>query len=117
MLALPVRAEDPTTRHSGIIMAVNKTAGTMVLGEVGPWRVKDGATEITERTVVVTSATKFTRVKRATGPGPSGWVGDFAEERIGAWEVKKGGFVTIEARREGQRLTALTIVVVMPSER
>lgn len=51
-------------------------------GEVGPWRVTDGATEITERTVVVTSATTFARVKRATGPGPHGWVGDFAEETL-----------------------------------
>lgn len=115
-LALPVWAEAPTTSHSGIIMAVNKAAGTIVLGEIGPWRVKDGATEITERTIAVTPATQFKQVKRTPGAGPAGWIGELVEVRLGAWEVKKGDFVTVEVRREGQRLSALAIVVVVPSK-
>ncbi len=54
VLALPLWAAE-MTNISGTILALNREAGTIVVGEVGPWRVKDGATEITPRTVAVTA--------------------------------------------------------------
>lgn len=110
-LALEAWAGTEPASISGTILALNKEAGTIVVGEVGPWRVKEGATEITPRTIAVTAATAFKQVKRAPGPGPTGWIGDFVEVGIGAWEVKQGDFVTIQVRQEGARLTAITIAV------
>ena len=110
VLALPLWAGE-TTNISGTIVALNKEAGTIVVGEVGPWRVKEGATEITPRTVAVTAGTEFKQVKRAAGAGPTGWVGEFVEVAIGPWELKKGDFVTVQIRHEEQRLTALKVAV------
>ncbi|MBI3030775.1 MAG: hypothetical protein HYY64_14815, partial [Candidatus Rokubacteria bacterium] len=62
-LTLPLWAEE-TTNISGTILALNREAGTIVVGEVGPWRVKAGATEVTPRTVAVTAGTEFKQVKR-----------------------------------------------------
>lgn len=111
-LAPPARAGAPTSKHSGTILAVNRAAGTIVLGEMGPWRVKGGVTEITERTIAVIPSTEFTRVKRVPGPGPAGWAGDFVEVRLGVWEVKAGDLVTVEVREKDQRLIALKVVVI-----
>ncbi len=110
VLALPLWAAE-TTNISGTILALNKEAGTIVVGEVGPWRVKEGATEITPRTVAVTAGTEFKQVKRAAGAGPTGWVGEFVEVAIAPWELKKGDFVTVQVRHEGPQLTALTVAV------
>ena len=110
VLALPLWAGE-TTNISGTIVALNKEAGTIVVGEVGPWRVKEGATEITPRTVAVTAGTEFKQVRRAEGAGPTGWVGEFVEVAIGPWELKKGDFVTVQVRHEEQRLTALKVAV------
>lgn len=110
VLALPLWAGE-TTNISGTILALNKEAGTIVVGEVGPWRVKDGATEITPRTVTVTAGTEFKQVRRAEGAGPTGWVGEFVEVAIAPWELKKGDFVTAQVRREGPGLTAVKVAV------
>ena len=110
-LALPAWGGAETTNISGTILALNKEAGTIVVGEVGPWRVKEGATEITSRTVAVTAGTEFKQVRRAEGQGPTGWVGEFLEVAIAPWGLKKGDFVTVQVRREGPQLTALTVAV------
>ncbi len=110
VLALPLWAAE-TTNISGTILALDKEAGTIVVGEVGPWRVKEGATEITPRTVAVTAGTEFKQVKRAEGPGPAGWAGEFVEVAIAPWDLKKGDFVTMQVRREGLRLTVLKVAV------
>jgi hypothetical protein len=98
--------------HSGTIAKIDKEAGVIVLDEVGPWRVKGGVTEITKRVANVIPSTSFARVTRGPGAGASGWIGDFVEEPLKAWDVKEGDFVTMEARREGKRLVALKVTVV-----
>lgn len=113
-LALPVWAGAEAASHSGTVQALNKEAGTIVLGEVGPWRVKDGVTEVTERTIIVTKATEFRQARRSAGAGPGGWIGEFVEVGLGPWEIRKGDFVTVEVRQEGERLTALKVTVVVP---
>jgi hypothetical protein len=60
----------------------------------------------------VTPSTEFATVKRAQGTAPSGWIGDYVESTLHAWEVKPGDFVTAEVRRETQGLQALKITVV-----
>src|SRR3970040_654793 len=71
VLAFPLWAAE-MTNISGTILALNKESGTIVVGEVGPWRVKEGATEITPRTVAVTAGPEFQQVKRAAGAGRAG---------------------------------------------
>lgn len=43
MLFWPVWAAE---RHSGTIVSINKTVSAIVVGEVGPWRVRRGQTEV-----------------------------------------------------------------------
>lgn len=114
-LALPGRAGASEVKHSGTILAINKAAGTIVLGEMGPWRGTEGVTEITRRTILVTSATAFARVERAPGPPATRGIGEFVEAPLGPWEVKEGDFVTVQVQREGERLTAAKVTVVAPS--
>jgi hypothetical protein len=93
---------------------VDQSAGTVVLAEIGPWHIKGGETEITRRTIAVTSATEFARVKRMADAGPSGWRGDFAEAPLPAWQVKPGDFVTVMTRDEDRPPTAVKITVIEP---
>jgi hypothetical protein len=109
---LPVWAE--TATHSGTIAAIDRTAGSFVLDEIGPWRVKGGETEITRRPIAVTSTTEFKLAKRTPGAGPTGWVGEFVEAGLTASELKSGDFVTVKVKHEGRRLTALQATVVRP---
>ena len=108
--AAPAWAE--TANHSGTIAAVDRTAGTIVLDEVGPWRVKDGMPEITRRTIALVSTTEFKLAKRTRETGPTGWAGDFVEMGISARDLKEGDFVTVKVLRAGERLTALKVTVV-----
>jgi hypothetical protein len=102
--------------HSGTVLAVDSDKGTIVIGEVGPWRTKDGQTEITRQTVVVEPSTQFVLVKRTREPGPSGWPGGFVEEPLGAWAVKGGDFVTVRVEMKGRRPTATRVLVTLVSE-
>ena len=104
--SLPAGAQ--TVRHSGTILAVDRGAGTMVLGEIGPWRVVRGATQVTRLTISVTPSTVFSQVGRdATRPFP----GDFVEAATGAGDLKVGDVVTVECQHKGKRLTALKVTV------
>jgi len=111
MLLGPVWAGE---KHSGTLVSSDKTAGTLVVGEVGPWRVSQGRTEITNRTFRVTGETRFVLAERRTEAGSSGWPGGFVEVPLGAWDVKVGDFVTVDAERAGESIVALTITVVRP---
>jgi hypothetical protein len=104
-----------TAAFSGTVTAVDRAGSVIELGEIGPWRVKEGKTEITRRQIAVSASTEFARVKRAADGAPSGWIGDFVESRLPAWDVKVGDFVTVTVAREGERLTAVKIMVVEPS--
>lgn len=115
-LTLPSWASAETTSHSGRIVAVDKEAGTIVLHEIGPWQVEKGVTQITTQTIAVSPLTEFKRVTRVPGPGPTGWIGDFVEESLGAWQVKTGDFVTVHVQRQDDRPTALKIVVAVTRE-
>jgi len=116
VLAWSAGVSAKTTSISGTVLALDRTAGTLTVGEVGPWRVKRGVTQVDPRVIAVTTSTEFKQVRRAAGPGPTGWVGDFVETGLGAWQVSEGDFVTVEVQREAERLTALTVQVVVMRE-
>ena len=97
-------------KHSGTVLAVDRTAGTLVLGEVGPWRVERGETRITRLAIATGSATEFTVAERVPD-GAAGFPGAFAERRLDPGHVKAGDFVTVSCLHEGKRLTALKVTV------
>lgn len=102
--------------HSGTVMAVDPEQGTIVIGEIGPWHVKDGTIEVTRQTIVVAPSARFVVAKRTGEPGPAGWVGEFVEVPRGAWAVKAGDFVTVHVETVGSRVTATKITVAEAAE-
>jgi hypothetical protein len=114
--ALPTWSDDQEGRYSGTVVTVDPSAGVIVVEGMGPWQIKEGVTQVERRTVGVTSATAFVRVKRATGPAPSGWVGDFVESGLPAWQVKPGDWVTAITMAGDKRPTAIRIYVWEPTE-
>lgn len=97
-------------KHSGTVLAIDRQAGMLVLGEVGPWRVERGETRITRRTISVISSTEFALVKRAAEPAGD-FPGAFTETPLGAWGLREGDFVTVDCLHEGKRMTALKVLV------
>jgi hypothetical protein len=108
-LAGPASAQEVMT-HSGIILDADERAGTLVLGEVGPWKLRAGATVITRLTIVFTPETEFTIAFRAEEPA-SGFPNDFVEAPIDPAGVFVGDHVTILCRHDGARLVALKLTV------
>ncbi len=102
-------------RHSGSVTAVDRSAGTITVGELGPWKVVRGETVVTPRVIAVTPETEFARVRRAA-EGETPWPRGFVEDRLASWEVKAGDFVTVECRLEGERMVALKVTVAAPAE-
>jgi hypothetical protein len=103
-------------KYSGTVVAVDRTAGTIVVEGMGPWRVKDGVTQLERRTIAVVPSTELMRLKRATGVAPSGWPGDFVESALPEWQVKPGDWVTVVVKPDGTRMTAIRIDVADPGE-
>ena len=109
------RTEAAAGRHAGMVIAVDKARGTIVMGDMGPL-LSSGTSEITRYTMQVTPSTEFVRVRRASGVAPSGWFGDYVETALPAWDVKPGDFVAVTSAAEGKRLRAVKITVVDTSE-
>jgi hypothetical protein len=105
-LATPAAAVE-TVKHSGSIVSVADDAKTFVLAEVGPWRLRNGVTVVTHRTITLAPDTQFALVERAV-EAPSGFAGDFVERRLGPEHVYLNDYVTVACRHEGQRLVALS---------
>ncbi len=104
-----------SVRHAGVVVSLDKAAGTIVVGDMGPM-LQSGKSELTHYTIRVTPSTEFVRVKRASGVAPSGWIGDYVETRLPAWDVKPGDWITIAGEGAAQRVTAVRITVVDISE-
>lgn len=104
-----------TPSVAGAILAVDKSAGTIVVGDMGP-RLEDGTSAIGRRTILVTASTSFVEVKRASGPARSGWTGDYEEEPLAAWDVMPGDFVSVTVRPGSRGSEAVKVTVVDPRE-
>lgn len=114
--ASPTWSDGQEGRYSGTVVEVDPTAGVIVVEGMGPWQIKEGVTQLERRPVGVTSTTAFVRVKRASGPAPSGWVGDFVETGLPAWQVKAGEWITAITTPGDKKPTAIRIYVWGPSE-
>jgi hypothetical protein len=108
-LAGPAVAGD-RVKHSGSIVSIADDGATFVLAEVGPWRVRAGATVLTYRTITLMPTTEFTIVARAYA-APSGLAGDFVEVQIESGGIYLDDYVTVDCQHEGRRLVALKITV------
>jgi hypothetical protein len=107
---VPGSAVAQVIKHSGSLLDVDAERGTIVLAEVGPWRLDTETAVITVRTIVVTPDTDFALVRRVDAP--TGLPGDFVVDDVEAWAIYPGDFVTIDCVHRGSRLIALRIVVV-----
>jgi hypothetical protein len=99
-----------TMKHSGTIVSIADDARTLVLAEIGPWRVRGGATVVTYRTIVLAPETRFAIVGRGED-APSGFQGDFVEMALGPDGLYPGDHVTVDCRHEGGRFVALKVTV------
>jgi hypothetical protein len=97
------------TTYSGTVVAIDPREGVLVLDEVGPWRVEQGRTVLTRRTVHLTAETKFSSFIRVTVPGA--FAGDFLEVELAADSVTPGDFATVECVQERGRLVALRVTL------
>ncbi len=97
--------------HSGAVVSIEPGAGKLVLDEVGPWRVRDGVTQLTRRTIELTKATTYVASQRGDGAA-SGFGGDFVEREIASADIHAGSFVAIECEHRGARMIALKIILV-----
>jgi len=114
-LARPAWSDERERKYSGTVVAVDQAAGAIVVEGMGPWRVKDGVTQFERRTIHITTSTQFVRLERATGPAPSGWIGDFVESPLPGPQVKAGDWVTVTMKVEGKHAAAVRIDVWEPS--
>jgi hypothetical protein len=114
--AIPGWSDARGGKYSGTVVALDQTAGTIVVEGIGPWRIKEGVTQVERRTIGIMPSAEFVRLKRASGPAPSGWVGDFVESALPAWQVKPGDWVTVTVKTDDKRPTAVRIDVSDPSE-
>jgi hypothetical protein len=98
-----------TSTHSGSIVALDPQGGVMIMEEVGPWRVEQGQTVVTRRTINLTSATRFNTFIRVDVPGR--FAGDFIEVALDAEDITPGDFVTAECLTERGRLVAVRVTM------
>lgn len=108
-LAGPAAAQ-VVQKHSGVIADVDEQAGTFVLAELGPWRLRDGRTVVTYRTIALRPETTFAIVFRDE-EAASGYRNDFVETPLEAAGVYVDDYVTVECLHEGPRFVALKITV------
>lgn len=104
-----VRAAD-LMKHSGVIVDFDGKTDTIVVAEVGPRRVPDGATVITYQRIALTPETQFAIVFRTEGR--MRFAGDFVESPLERAGVYVDDSVTVECRHERGRMIALKITVV-----
>lgn len=103
-------ADGPVYKHSGSVLAYDPVAGTLVLGEVGPWQIERGHTKITERRIELTDKTEIVFVWRA--PVANGLEGDFVEDPLPRDLLMLDDFVTVECEHRGARMIARRILVM-----
>jgi hypothetical protein len=113
LASLATAAAAETMKHSGTIVDIAADGKTFVLAEVGPWRVRNGSTVVTRRTITLEPGTEFAIVAREIDTS-TGFPGDFVETRLGPDGVYLNDYVTVDCRHEGRRLVALKVTVTEP---
>lgn len=82
---IPTWSDGQERRYSGTALSVDRSAGVIVVGDVGPWRIKDGVTQVDRCRIEVMPATEFARVRRAKADD-----GRLTAIRISVWEPTEG---------------------------
>ena len=103
------------TKHSGTIVAIDHLAGTIVVGEVGPWKVRGGQTVVVNRTITLTPDTEVTIAGR-TYDALDGWGGQFIEGPLGPDALYLNDHVTVDCLHVGARMIALKITITAPHD-
>lgn len=88
-LAISGRGDAQEVKYSGTVVAVDQTMGTIVIEDMGPWRIKEGMTQVERRTIGIAPST----------------------------EVKPGDWVIVTMKSGDQRPTAARVTVWEPRER
>jgi hypothetical protein len=114
VLAVAPAAGAETTKYAGTVRTIDSTKGSLVLGDVGP-RVGKTESPITPRTVTVAPSTEYFIADRAKD-GATGYPGEYVEKKAQLSDITVGAFVSVECQRDGERCTALKLVVVRPSQ-
>lgn len=109
-LSAPAAAEDHV-RHSGTVVSVSADGQTFVLAEVGPWRVREGKTVMTYRTITITPDTEYVIVARALR-GPWRITGGFVEAPLESDGIYLNDHITVDCHHEARRMVALKISVI-----
>ena len=115
VLALSASAVTPaadaarTSTHSGAVLAIDPQGGVMIMEELGPWRVEQGRTVVTRRTISLTAATTLNTFIRVDVPGR--FAGDFIEVALDAEDITPGDFVTAECLQVRGRLVAVRVTL------
>jgi hypothetical protein len=110
LLTVTVSARAEIVKHSGTIVDDDENTDSIVLAEVGPWRIHDGATVVTRPRIALTTRTECAIAFRVEDTG-EGFPGEFVEAPLDRSGVYVGDYVTIECRNEGARMVALKITV------
>ena len=103
-------------KHSGTIVAIDHLAGTIVLAEIGPWKLRDGKTVITYHTITLTPETEVAIAGRDHAT-LDGWPGEFIEGELGLDALYLNDHVTVDCLHQGTRFIALKITVTAGNER
>ena len=109
LLGLVGSAAGASVRHSGTIVEIDAGSGALVIEEVGPWRVRNGTTEVIHRAIILTPSTHITGYVRVNAPGR--FEGDFIEVPFEITDLSRGDFVTVECQHERGRLIALSVAM------
>jgi hypothetical protein len=109
--ASPSGALAAESRHSGQVVAVDPSAGTVRFQEMIAWTGPN--TGIVERTVRLTPATEVQLVQRATTIDAAPWPNAWEEHRISLDALHPGDFVTVTTRGTD---TAVALEVVRPEQ-
>ena len=104
-------SQSSTVGYAGDVLSVDPATGSIIVGDMGPL-LANGHSEITRRSIRVTPSTALTKVARAQGIAPSGWIGDFVARDLAPSELKPGDFVAVTATSGKDSPQALKITVV-----
>lgn len=85
---IPTGSDGQERKYSGSVLSVDRSAGVIVAGDMGPWRIKDGVTQVDCR----------------------------SESVLPGWHVKPGDCVTVIVTAGDKPPTAIRISIWEPTE-
>ena len=97
-------------RHSGQVVFVDATAGTIVLEELTASRSEAPAS--IKRTVALSPSAQVQILSRSESAGGSAWPGGFTASAVSLADVRPGDFVTAVGQERSGRLEATSVDLV-----